>query len=265
MREDAMRRIVVHGFVCVAVLLGCGIDHSAAQLRALTQPGSPIVDSGDYARPIRCRISILVGPRQHAVCANNYHEYQSSAIKIALPEVQQPDEYSCGVASLMAILAYYGTGPENYDDLKKLIGATEKSGTDYHRIARFARGQGLEADTVSAMSLPQLETCLSEGKPVICAIQAYAENIPSIQRAEVYRKNDNGHYLVAVGFDDNNIYFMDPSLTGRRGFLPKAEFVARWHDNEGTSEQPKPICHLGLVIYKQAGASIYARFARRVD
>jgi predicted double-glycine peptidase len=260
-----MRRILVHGFLWVTVVLGCGIDHSAVRLRAVTQPGSLLVDTGERARPIRCRISRVISPRLNAVCQNNYHEYQPSAIKIALPEVQQPDEYSCGVASLMAILAYYGTGPENYDDLKKQIGATEKSGTDYHRIARFARDQGLEANTVSSMSLPQLEACLSEGKPVICAIQAYAENIPAGQRDEVYRKNDNGHYLVAVGFDDNNVYFMDPSLTGRRGFLTKNEFESRWHDNEGTSEQPRIISHLGLVIWKPAGGSIYARFARKVD
>jgi predicted double-glycine peptidase len=259
-----MCRILVHGFLWVAVLLGCGIDHPAARLRALTQFGSPLVDARG-TRPIRCRISRVVGPRQQVVCENNYHEYHPSAIKIALPEIQQPDEYSCGVASLMAILAYYGTGPEDYDDLKKQIGTSQKSGTDYHRIARFARDQGLEANTVSSMSLAQLEACLSAGKPVICAIQAYAENIPASQRADVYRKNDNGHYLVVVGFDDNHIYFMDPSLTGRRGFLPKAEFAARWHDNEGTAEQPKLICHLGLVIWKPGGTSIYARFARRVD
>lgn len=115
------------------------------------------------------------------------------------------------------------------------------------------------------MTLAQLEKCLDECKPVICSIQAYADSTPAMQRAEVYKKDDNGHYLVAIGYDDGNIYFMDPSLTGRRGFLPKAEFVARWHDNEGSVEQPKLITHLGLVIWKAEGAAAYPRFARRID
>ena len=58
---------------------------------------------------------------------------------------------------------------------------------------------------------------------------------------------------------------MDPALTGRRGFLSKTEFESRWHDNEGTTEQPKLISHLGLVIWKPTGAPAYIRFARRID
>jgi hypothetical protein len=46
-----------------------------------------------------------------ALCLANYHEFKPAAIKVALPDVQQPDEYSCGTASLMAILAYYGPDP----------------------------------------------------------------------------------------------------------------------------------------------------------
>ena len=254
-----MRRNLVRGWLLVALVLNCGVDHLAAnRLRALPQPGWQSSGCG-------CKISKIFSRRLHVACKNNYQEYQPSAIKIALPEVQQPDEYSCGVASLMAILAYYGTGPEDYEDLKKEIGTTQKSGTDYHRMLRFATEQGLRADVIHDMTLGQLEACLLEGKPVVCAIQAYAENTPARQRADVYHRDDNGHYLVAIGYDDDNIYFMDPSLTGRRGFLPKAEFQARWHDNEGTPDRPKLISHLGLVIWKPGGTSIYARFARRVD
>jgi predicted double-glycine peptidase len=115
------------------------------------------------------------------------------------------------------------------------------------------------------MTIDQLERRLDEGKPVICSIQAYAEKAPAEKRTKIYKKDDNGHYLVAIGYDDDNIYFMDPSLTGRRGFLPKPEFEARWHDDEGTPEHPKPISHLGLVIWRPAGTSTYARFARRID
>jgi predicted double-glycine peptidase len=200
-----------------------------------------------------------------AFCLANYHEFKPAAIKVPLPDVQQPDEYSCGAASLMSILAYYGTGPEDYDVLKKKLGVTEKNGTDYHRMVRFAGEVGLQADAKPKMTLAQLEKYLDEGKPVICSIQAYDEHNPPEKRAEIYKKDDNGHYLVAIGYDDANVYFMDPALTGRRGFLPKNEFESRWHDNEGTSERPKLISHLGLVIWKPAATPAYARFARRID
>jgi predicted double-glycine peptidase len=199
------------------------------------------------------------------LCLANYHEFKPAAIKIVLPDVQQPDEYSCGAASLMSILAYYGTGPEDYDVLKKKLGVTEKNGTDYHRMISFATEQGLQADAKPKMSLAELEKFLDEGKPVICSIQAYDERNPPEKRAEIYKKDDNGHYLVVIGYDDDNLYFMDPALTGRRGFLPKPEFESRWHDNEGTQEQPKLISHLGLVIWKSGVTPAYSRFARRID
>jgi len=198
-------------------------------------------------------------------CRDTYREFKPSAIKVPLPDVQQPDEFSCGAAALMSILAYYGTGPEDYDFLKKELGTTQKSGTDYHRIVRYAVGFRLFAEAKPSMNVAQLEKCLDDGKPVICSIQAYAENVPFNKRAEIYKKADNGHYLVAIGYDDENVYFMDPSLTGRRSFLPKSEFEERWHDNEGTTDNPKLISHLGLVIWKPGAPSVYSRFARRVD
>jgi predicted double-glycine peptidase len=221
-------------------------------------------DSSSIPAPSGSNEQVLV-EKNSAVCLANYHEFKPSAIKIALPEVQQPDEFSCGAASLMSILAYYGAGPEDYDVLKKKLGTTQKDGTDYHHMIRFAGEQGLQADAKAEMTITQLEKCLDECKPVICSIQAYAEKVPEEKRAEAYKKDDNGHYLVVIGYDADNIYFMDPSLTGRRGFLPKLEFEARWHDNEGTTEQPKLISHLGLVIWKPAGAAAYPRFARRID
>jgi predicted double-glycine peptidase len=229
-----MRRIISCGLMLVGVLVL-----------------SPEAGSRSASAPVYCR--------------DTYHEFKPTAIRIALPDVQQPDEFSCGAAALMSILAYYGAGPEDYDVLKKELGSNQKSGTDYRRMVRFAAGLRLSAEVKLNMTIDQLEGCLDEGKPVICSIQAYAEHIPWSQRAEVYKKDDNGHYLVVIGYDDENIYFMDPGLTGRRGFLPKSEFIERWHDNEGTAEDPKLIGHLGLVIWKAGSPSVYARFARRVD
>src|SRR5438477_3958843 len=113
-----------------------------------------------------------------APCLTNYHEFKPVAIKVPLPDIQQPDEYSCGAASLMSILAYYGTGPEDYDVLKKKLGVTQKNGTDYHHMIRLAGEQGLQADAKAGMTLAELEKCLDQCKLVICSIQAYADKVP---------------------------------------------------------------------------------------
>src|SRR5713101_5211899 len=139
--RTAMSRILFRGLLLVGVL-------------ALGQDGSP--------RPAS----------SPALCLANYHEFKPAAIKVALPDVQQPDEYSCGAASLMSMLAYYGAGPEDYDVLKKKLGVTQKNGTDYHRMVCFAGELGLQANAKPKMTLAQLEQFLDEGKPVICSIQA---------------------------------------------------------------------------------------------
>ena len=44
---------------------------------------------------------------------------------------------------------------------------------------------------------------------------------------------DDGHYMVLLGMDGENLYFEDPSLLGSRGTIPRSEFIDRWHDYEG--------------------------------
>ena len=41
---------------------------------------------------------------------------------------------------------------------------------------------------------------------------------------------DDGHYSVVIGVDDENVYLEDPSLAGEIGFIPRPEFLTRWHD-----------------------------------
>jgi len=190
----------------------------------------------------------------------------TGAIRIPVPEIQQPENYSCGAAALMSILAYYGLPPEDYGVLKRELGTNKKNGTDYRRMVSYAAAQRLHAEALAPMTLEALDACLDGGRPVICSIQAYAEKGSPEQRAAVYeQRNDNGHYVVAIGRDARNYYFMDPSLTGRRGYLTREEFLKRWHDNEGTDARPKIIHRLGLVIWKDNPSSAYESSARRIE
>jgi len=188
-----------------------------------------------------------------------------SAIKIPLPHIEQPDEVSCGAACMMSICSFYGVGPQTIEGFKKNL-HTDNNGTHYTRFRDYAHELGLDAaiehwKTNPPMTLQRLVQYVEQGKPVICSVQAYADHIKVYDDPDW---NNDGHYVVAIGVDEKNIYFMDPSINWRhpaghprRSFLSKDEFVKRWHDNEGTDEKPDVIRRLGVVIVPKEGGTAF--------
>jgi hypothetical protein len=67
-----------------------------------------------------------------------YAAIPPDAIKVPLPDVQQPDDDSCGAASLMAIFAYYGLGPEDFESFEKEVHTNKKTGTIIYDMIRYA-------------------------------------------------------------------------------------------------------------------------------
>ncbi len=73
--------------------------------------------------------------------------------------------------------------------------------------------------------------------PLVCfaclpppAVEAWPDAYP------VDWTNDfiDGHYAVVIGYDPERLVLMDPSTLGHYTFIPKAEFVQRWHDVSAT-------------------------------
>ncbi len=180
------------------------------------------------------------------------------AIKVELPGVQQRDDYSCVAAALMAVFSYYGVGPDDLEVYKKELGTNEENGTNVYEILKMARRLGLTADLHHDLTLDDLRRRLDEGAPIIVSIQAYGD-------PQTYYRDDNGHYVVVIGYDKDNFYFEDPVLPGRRGFLPIQEFDGRWHDDEGTTEKPDLHAHLAVVIRRKQGAPAKPPAARKID
>jgi len=146
----------------------------------------------------------------------------------AVPDVRQSTGYTCGAAALQAVLAYWGTS-EREDRLAARLHSTPEAGTHPDDIVRVAREFGLTAELREGLDLPDLESALSAGTSVIVDLQAWRENT-AIPWTETW---DDGHYMVLLSTDAENLYFEDPSLLGPRGVIPRAEFVDRWHDYEG--------------------------------
>lgn len=163
-----------------------------------------------------------------------------SHIKVKLPSTRQPKCYSCGASALRAVAVHFKVGPNNeqfYIDKCK----TNKEGTPPENIIRTAVELGLSVNTKQYMTIRELRSYLDQGIPVICLIQAWGD-------AEYYKTHDyDGHYVVAIGYTDDKIYFMDPSIKGSHGFLKNAEFMARWHDEE--TDGAKTV-QCGIAIWK---------------
>ncbi len=146
-------------------------------------------------------------------------------IKIEVPLSRQAADYTCGIASLQSVLGYYGADVRQ-DDLAKECKSKKSIGTKYKNIVKCAESYGLIMLSKTGMTVEQLKSLIDESKPVILVIQAWREDPETLWEEDW----DDGHYVVAVGYDDLNFYFMDPSTLGNYTYIPFDEFLNRWHD-----------------------------------
>jgi len=164
---------------------------------------------------------------------------------IRVPMTRQSRDYTCGTAALQSVLAYYGEEFRD-DELEKKLKSNAKDGTAYLEMVRFALEKSFQVDIIKEMKLERLKSDIERGLPVICLIQAWSE-----QSSVDYKQDwDDGHYVVAIGFDTNNIYFMDPSTLGNYAYIPIPEFLSRWHDTDGKER----LENFGMVISRDPPA-----------
>lgn len=146
---------------------------------------------------------------------------------IQLPVTRQQKTYSCGAGALRAICNYFQVGPENEKKLRELLDTNYEDGTPPENIIRIAKSFGLTVREKHDMTLEELITHISKNHPVMVPIQAYGDE------RKYEKSHQSGHYVVAIGFDKEKIYFEDPALDGEvRGKLNKKEFLERWHDKD---------------------------------
>jgi predicted double-glycine peptidase len=158
---------------------------------------------------------------------------QDAIILIAVPEVNQRTQYSCGAASLQAVLKYWGFCVEDRDLMDQLHTVPNR-GTDPEDIVVLASSYGLDASLSQNITIDELKESIQSKKPVIIVAQAWNgyEEDGTWVKVKPDRWEDvwnDGHYMVVIGIDSRNIYFEDPSLLGTRGVIPIDEFLTRWH------------------------------------
>lgn len=161
-----------------------------------------------------------------------------------LPKIVQTHSYDCGAAALRAVAHYWGVGPDREGDFIKACETSKKLGTDPTDIIKAAKKMGLKAGAKEHMSLEELMRFIDEGKPVICAVQAWGEE-------EDYEELTSGHYVVACGYDEKFVFFEDPSVKGdkERGHMAHEDFMRRWVD---VDRKKNVLTAFGIVVWLDA-------------
>jgi predicted double-glycine peptidase len=163
---------------------------------------------------------------------------------LPVPLISQATPWTCGPASLMAALIYFGVFDEPESRLDADLRATPEQGVDPQGLAREARAFGLQAEIRTGLTLRALADELGRGALVIVALQAW----PSRPTADPATGWENGHYVVVVGLDDTRVYAMDPSVRTGYAFLARDAFVRRWHDYDLHDGRREEYEGLGIVL-----------------
>lgn len=145
---------------------------------------------------------------------------------IALPRVRQQAPSSCGSASLLSVLKYFGKADPKATDktAQAALGFTDSgNGADVAAIEAAAKLAGLKTTREYDSDMASLLSHVDAGHPAIVCIQAWPTNgSKSLTK--------HGHYSVVIGSDEDNLYLMDPADASGNGYVwvPKAEFDEVW-------------------------------------
>jgi len=175
-------------------------------------------------------------------------DISQSEIKIPLPDVSQKEDYSCGASALESLLNYYGKGSIKEKKVIKLLDMDD-DGIEPYQIRKLLKRVHINYVEYKLMTMKQLIKCLNKNIPVMMMIQAWHYEKGYYD----YRKEFNdGHWVIAIGYDNKNIYFEDPSLITLRGYIERDSLFSRWHDVEHLSQKNNRNYHTyfyGIAIW----------------
>ena len=140
---------------------------------------------------------------------------------LQFPELRQTYNFDCGACALASILAYYGIDVRE-DRIMETAGTT-KDGTNPAGISKVLAYYGLDFN-MGPMSIDDVKKEIDSSYPILITLQAYKTS--DLPYSECW---DDGHYVIAIGYDERNLYFEDPS-SYKRTWLSFIELAERWHD-----------------------------------
>lgn len=146
---------------------------------------------------------------------------------IKIPLCRQATNYTCGPAALQSILGYYNCEYQE-DVLSKELHCVNPTGTDFRWILRFCNTHHFVASFYENIALSTVLTYIDQNIPVLLLIQCWT-NSPNQFPSYSTNIHDSNHYVVACGYTNTSVIFMDPSTLGHYTYLRKDELMNRWH------------------------------------
>ncbi len=171
------------------------------------------------------------------------HSLPANLIKV--PLTRQSLDFTCGPAALASLMFYYDRSMDFLENaLAKELKSNDVDGTLVKEMVLFSESQGFKVTTHYNWTLDALKASIDKGVPVMVLLQAWAD----LEAPGHDYKTDweDGHFSIAVGYDQDNIYFMDPSTFGHYTFISLKEFLERWHDVDGAEK----VFNFGMTITK---------------
>jgi predicted double-glycine peptidase len=168
---------------------------------------------------------------------------------VQVPLARQREDYSCGAAAALSLLRYWR--PEAYASVDEgalyaELRTTEAQGTEPEPMAALLRRNGLDAEYRHGdVTVAELQRAVDARAPPIVDLQAWRDD-PGVPWRDVWNA---GHYVLMVAYDDERLFFVDPSTMAPTGyvFLPRGELDERWHDLAG--ERNVPVGRMAIFAY----------------
>lgn len=170
-----------------------------------------------------------------------------------LPLIKQKTNHTCGAASLLCVLRFYGRR-----GIKEEILAKELK-TDIHRgvasltLALVAKRHGLKAQKRQGLKMFDISDELKKNHLIIVDFQAWRSH--QEQRFPWRKIWVDGHYAVVQAMNRKHVWLMDPWL-GKIIRLTHKRFLTRWHTAESKSSDnvgPRyKFVHSAVIINGQA-------------
>lgn len=124
---------------------------------------------------------------------------------LAVPDIRQPNNFTCGAASAMCVGKYFGVGPDTLDEWIKELDTTVEESTHPESIINYLTSLGLHVVAKSNMTLADLHEEWIYGSPIICPLQDYGPEVPP------EAKFNYGHYLTVIGVALEHVFCQDSS------------------------------------------------------
>jgi len=157
------------------------------------------------------------------------------------PEGRQFYNYDCGANAMQSVLHYYGIEVRE-DKIVKIAKTTKQYWTSIKAMEKVAHTYNLKT-TAKHMTITEVKKYIDKKIPVILLLQAWSEK----KNTDWKNNRVDGHYVIAIWYGINKIYFEDP-YSIYRAYLSFKELRDRRHDREQDG-----------VEYHQYGIAVYGK------